>query len=91
MAKGQHLSSYQRGIVKRYYEHIDTIALQKLGEVVSDLYLATPAKAGKLWDSARAALQKTGADPKDFEKIVAARDLQGLARLVNELSGGTRR
>lgn len=91
MAKGQHLSSYQRGIVKRYYEHIDTIALQKLGEVVSDLYLADPKKAGKLWEHARTALQKTGADAKDYEKIVSARDLQGLARLVNELSGGGRR
>ncbi len=31
---------YQKGIIKRYYEHRDTIALNALAEIVSDLYLA---------------------------------------------------
>ena len=38
--QGQEYSRYQRGVIQRYYEHADTIALQKLSEIVSDLYLA---------------------------------------------------
>jgi len=40
MARGQYLTPHQKGIVKRYYEHKDTLATQKLGEIVSDLFLA---------------------------------------------------
>ena len=40
MAKHQNLSAYQQKIVKRYYEHADSITIQKLQELVSELYLA---------------------------------------------------
>ena len=41
---------YQKGIIRRYYEHKDTMALQNLAEIVSDLYLAETAKQQeKLW------------------------------------------
>ena len=45
MAKGQHLTPHQQRIVSRYYEHADTVAITKLQEAVSDLYLATTPKA----------------------------------------------
>ena len=86
MAKGQHLSRHQQGIVKRYYAHLDTLSLQKLGELVSELYLADAKKAGKLWESARTALAKCGGDQKRIEAILASKDVAGLAALVNELS-----
>lgn len=88
MAKGQHLTRHQQGIVKRYYEHRDTISLQKLGELVSELYLADAKKAAKLWESARLALAKSGGDPKQIDAILLKKDVAGLAALVNELSGG---
>lgn len=89
MAKGQHLTGYQRGIVKRYYEHADTLAITKLQELVSDLYLAeSPKAAAKLWASAKTALQKLGVDPAQAEKIAAAGDVKELARIVGELGGG---
>ena len=87
MAKGQHLSRYQKGIVSRYYEHADTITLTKLQEAVSDLYLAPGDKAAtKLWKSAETALAKTGADPARVAKILADRNVVALATLVGELS-----
>jgi hypothetical protein len=87
MAKGQHLTRHQQGIVKRYYAHLDTLSLQKLGELVSELYLADAKRAGKLWESARLALAKCGGDEKRIEAILAKRDVAGLAALVNDLSG----
>jgi ABC-type nitrate/sulfonate/bicarbonate transport system substrate-binding protein len=86
MAKGQFLSGYQKGIVKRYYEHQDDRCSQKLGEIVSDLYLETnPAKVKRLWESADAALRGMGANPARTSKIIAEKNLPALAKLVEEM------
>lgn len=91
MAKGQHLSGYQRGIVKRYYEHQDTVSTQKLSELVSEIYLATGEKqAEKLWKSVELALNKTPAEPARIATILATRDVKELARVVADLSPGGR-
>lgn len=88
MAKGQHLSRHQQGIVKRYYDHRDTLSLQKLGEMVSELYLSEGKKAERLWASAAGAMEKSGADPARIKRIVDSRNVTEFAALVNELSGG---
>ena len=86
MAKGQFHSPHQKGIIKRYYENKEDISTQKLGEVVSDLYLETnPTRVKTLWASAESALLKLGANPARVQKIVAERNLQTLAKLVEEL------
>lgn len=87
MAKGQHLSRHQEKIVKRYYEHRDTIALSKLQEVVSELYLAeSPAKTKKLWASAEKALKNAGASPDEVAKVLEEQDPAKLASLVTRLN-----
>ena len=87
MAKGQDLSRHQRGIVNRYYEHRDTIMSTKLGEIVTELYLATDAKkADKLWKSAETALGNTKIDPKVVVSIIKTRDIKKLAEIVNKLA-----
>lgn len=92
MAKGQHLSNYQRGIVNRYYEHLDTISIQKLGDAVGELYLCAgdAKKSEKLWKGVEKALEKTAASDAQIGKILASRDVEGLARLVNSM-GNPRR
>jgi hypothetical protein len=86
MAK-RDLSPYQKGVVKRYYEHRDTIALQKLGEIVSDLYVATSdAKIERAWRAAHKHLIAAGVHKADADWILAERDLGELARLVAKLS-----
>jgi len=88
MAKGQHLSQHQRNIVKNYYQNLDTLMLQKLGEIVSDLYMADddPAKQARLWESARKALQKLKAEPGRVSSIIARRNIEELAMFVGDLS-----
>ena len=86
MAKHQYLSPHQKGIVKRYYEHKDTIASQKLGEIVSELYLCESAKkADRLWKRARTALFNAGANKVAVEKLMADRDVERLAKMTGEL------
>lgn len=89
MAKGQHLTNYQRGIVNRYYQNLDTISAQKLGELVSELYLCSDAKkAEKLWKQAEAALAKTPLDKARVAGVLASRSVEGLAGLVAFVSPG---
>ena len=86
MAKGQFHTAHQKGIIKRYYEHKEDISSQRLGEIVSDLYLETsPNKQKTLWASAEGALLKLTTNQARVQKIVAERNLQALAKLVEEL------
>ncbi|MFH0938726.1 MAG: hypothetical protein V1899_05535 [Planctomycetota bacterium] len=86
MAKGQFLNSHQKGIVKRYYNNIGDISAQKLGELVSDLYLETnPVKIKQMWESAENALLKLGANKARISKVVIEKDIQALAKLAEEL------
>lgn len=87
MAKGQHLSSYQKKIVNRYYEHLDTITLNKLAESATELYLCTePKKAEKLWATVAKALDNTAASDKQVKVILDTRNIKGLAELVSKLN-----
>ena len=86
MAKGQFHTPYQKGIIKRYYENKSDLCTQKLGEIVSDLYLETkPARIKQLWESAETAALNLGANKVRLAKIVAERNLPALAKLAEEL------
>lgn len=86
MAKRPDLTSTQRKIVSRYYEHLDTITVQKLAESVSELYLAEGKAADKLWKRVETALAKTSAGDARVRQILTSRDVAALAKLVADLS-----
>lgn len=89
MSKGQHLSRYQQGIVRRFYLHRGSIQLTRLQELVSDLALAEGKKADVLWKRAGETLSKMETEPplpaSRIDLILSNRDVSGLARLVGEL------
>ena len=86
MGKGDHFTPHQKGIVKRYYEHKDALMVQKLGEIVSDLYLCeNEKKAELLWERAHKALMNAEANRVRVEKLMKDRHLGRLAELVKEL------
>jgi predicted Mrr-cat superfamily restriction endonuclease len=78
---------HQQKIIKRYYENIDTIAVQRLSELVADLYLAEGKKKDKLWQSAAAFMEKLKLPQQRIDIILAKKDPEMLARLVKELMG----
>jgi hypothetical protein len=77
----------QQKIIKRYYENIDQIALQRLSELVADLYLAEGKKRDKLWQSAAGFMQKLGVPQQRIDHLLTQKDPEMLARLVKELMG----
>ncbi|TVQ63997.1 MAG: hypothetical protein EA379_02900 [Phycisphaerales bacterium] len=87
MAKGQHYSRAQKGIINRYYEHKDTILAQRLCEIASDLALAdTDAKRERLWKRAETAIKGAKVEPKTAAKVLSSRNIEELARLAATLS-----
>ncbi len=85
MARGQEYSGQQRKIINRYYQNLDTITAQRLGEIVSELALCTDAKkTDRLWERAKAALAKTEINKIEVEKILTAKDISALARLISK-------
>ncbi len=92
MAGGREFSKTQRKIIDRYYEHEETIVAQRLGELVTELFLAigNDKKTDQLWARAEKALAKSGLAKAKIDKVLATRDLEGLGRLAGELGAGGR-
>ncbi len=78
---------HQQGIIKRYYENADQIQLQRLGELVGDLYLAEGKKKEKLWLAAVKAMQVLKVPQQRIDHLVAQGSPELVAKLVQELQG----
>ena len=80
-------SAYQRGVIKRFYEHRDTIAVHKLAEILSDLWLEkSRKKVEALWDNAYKLMQQAGVPVNQACLIVEDKDLEAFGKVVGELS-----
>jgi heme oxygenase len=80
-------SKYQQKIIKNYYENREAISLQRVQELVTELYLAEGKKRAKLWNSLPAHLEKLGVKPDEIEKVVAQENPELVAKLVQRLMG----
>ena len=70
MAKNDY-SQYQKDVISGYYNNLDTIMLGKLGELVTELYLAdTQAKQNRLWERAHKAMVKLKVPPAIIDHIM---------------------
>lgn len=84
MAKKEH-TSYQKGIISRYYENLDSIMLAKLQELVTELYLAdSQKKADRLWERAEKAMTKMKIKPELIDHIMKTRSVEILAKNVED-------
>ncbi len=84
MAKNER-SNYQKNVISGYYEHLDSIMLTKLGELVTELFLAeTDAKKNQLWKRAEKAMTKLKIKPAVLDHIMAKKDVQILAKNLND-------
>lgn len=81
-----HHTPHQKGIIKRYYENRDHIAVQKLGEIVSSLYTETNArKVASGWKAAEKHLLAAGVHEHEVTNVVQDRDLGALAKILERL------
>lgn len=78
-------SQHQKAVISGYYNNLDTIMLQKLGELVTELYLAdTKAKQNRLWQRANKAMVKLKVPPAIIDHIMEKKDVQVLAKNLQD-------
>jgi len=78
---------YQDRVIRRYYENQDAIMVQRLGELVGDLYLAEGKSRARLWARAEAAMQRLKVPADRIQHIVRSDNPSLLATLVKEIQG----
>jgi hypothetical protein len=82
---GKEYSAYQRDVISRYYENLDTITLNNLQELVSQLYLAdSKSKQNKLWERVHKAMLRLKVKPAIIEHIMNKRDVVILAKNLED-------
>ena len=81
----QNYSAHQQKIIKRYYDNIDTIALQRLSDLVGELYLAEGKKKEKVWQRVSSAMEALKVPKSRIEHLMAQKNPTLLAELVKEL------
>ena len=78
---------YQQKIIKRYYDNLDTVQLQRLANLVGELYLAEGKKKERVWKSIAIAMGKLNAPPSRIEHLMQQKKPELIAALVKELEG----
>ncbi len=84
MGKNEY-SQHQQTVISGYYKNLDTIMLQKLSELVTELYLAdTKARQARLWERAHKAMVKLKIRPATIAHIMEKQDVQILAKNLQD-------
>ncbi len=77
---------YQKNVIRRYYQNREAASTQRLGEIVTDLYLATSEKKkAALWKQVEKLLSAAGANEKWVAGVVEDQNLEALAEIVKDL------
>ena len=78
-------SKHQRNIIKNYYDNFDQIQLQKLQELLTELYLAEGKAREKHWKAIIKALENLKVPASRIEHIRNTDNPQLLGKLIEEL------
>ena len=78
-------SEYQKKVFSDYYNNLDTIMLQKLSELVMELYLAdSQAKKDRLWQRAYKAMVNIRVPSAIIDHIMQKKDVEILAKNLKD-------
>ncbi len=78
-------SSYQQRAIRNYYENQGNILLQRLGDLVTDLYLAEGQARVRLWKRVADTLEKLKIPKARVERLVAGDNPARVVDLLKEL------
>lgn len=81
-------SSYQQRVIRDYYRNQDAILVERLGDLVSDLYLAEGKARTRLWKRAAATLEQLGIPADHVQHLVQSDNPGLLANLLRQLLQG---
>ena len=78
-------SPYQDRIIRRYYQNQDQIMLQRLGDLVTDLYLAEGKSKVRLWKRAVKIMEKLKVPNSQIQHVSQSDNPSLLAELLKQL------
>jgi len=78
-------SAYQQRVIRDYYRNQDAILMQRLGDLVTDLFLAEGKQRGRLWKRVAAILEKLQVPKNQVQHIVQSDNPTLLANLLKQL------
>ena len=78
-------SAHQQKIISNYYKNRDAIMMQRLGDLVTDLFLAEGKARVRLWKRVADTLEKLEVPKKQVDRIVAADNPTMLADLLKKM------
>lgn len=77
---------HQERIIKRYYDNRESISLQRVQELVTELYLTEGKVREKHWKSLASHLEKLGVAPETIDHLLREQKPELVASLVAKLS-----
>ncbi len=78
-------STYQDRVIKNYYQNQNVIMLQRLGDLVSDLYLAEGKAKDRLWKRIAALLKNLKIPENQIQHIIQSDNPLLVANLLKKL------
>jgi hypothetical protein len=78
-------SPYQQRVIRDYYRNQDAILLQRLGDLVTELYLAEGKSRARLWQRAAATLEKLKVPSDQVRHLVQSDNPTLLANTLKQL------
>lgn len=77
-------SSHQQNIIKNYYKNREAISLQRLQELITELYLSEGKKRKRQMEMIAGHFEKMGMKPDRIEYLIEKDDPALIARVVEE-------
>ena len=82
-------SKHQKSVISNYYKNMEPIMLDKLSELVSELFLVeTEKKRARLWERVQKAMVNLKVPPAIIDHIMTKQDLQILAKNLQDWQAG---
>ena len=78
---------YQQKIIQNYYKNRSALSHQRLGELVTDLYLAEGKKRASIWKRIRTALENLEVKPDRIDYLEQQDNPELVAKMFEELMG----
>ncbi len=78
-------SNYQDRVIRNYYQNRDTIMLQRLGELVTDLFLSEGKAKARLWKRVAEILGKLKIPKDQIQHLVRSDNPTLVANVLKKL------
>ena len=76
---------YQDKVIRRYYQNQDQILIQRLGDLITDLYLAEGKGRVKLWTRTKEILEKLKVPASRIQHVFQSDNPALVAEVLKEL------